>query len=273
VPAAYRTLVREQTGIGPVEPLAPLDAPEGFHVAIIGAGVTGVLAARTLHGLGVTNITVLEKNAEPGGTWWQNTYPGCRVDTPSLLYSFSFDKDPDWPEHFSRQPELLNYVKRLASESELGERLWCGTEVTAMTWNEDDACWHIELSHADGSNSSITAHAGRRARPVARGQVPRHPRPRRLCPTDHALGALGPRREPRRQAGRDHRHWCQRQPDRAGDRARRRRGRHLPAKPALDHFASEVRQDARRRRKAGVRRSRLCREWNRFSWGRGSSAA
>jgi 4-hydroxyacetophenone monooxygenase len=155
----YRTLVREQTGIGPVVPLAPLDAPEGFHVAIIGAGVTGVLAARTLHRLGVTNITVLEKNAEPGGTWWQNTYPGCRVDTPSLLYSFSFDQDPGWPEHFSRQPELLRYVKRLASESELGERLWCGTEVKAMTWNGEEACWHLDLHHADGSTRQLSAHA------------------------------------------------------------------------------------------------------------------
>ncbi|MPY92708.1 MAG: FAD-dependent oxidoreductase [Acidimicrobiia bacterium] len=159
VPAEYRTLVREQTGIGPVEPLAPLPVPDGFHVAIIGAGVTGVLAARTLDQLGVTNITVLEKNPEPGGTWWQNRYPGCRVDTPSLLYSFSFDQDPGWPEHFSRQPELLRYVKRIAEESELGARLRCGTEVEAMTWDEGAACWRLDLRHGDGSTSEMTANA------------------------------------------------------------------------------------------------------------------
>ena len=87
VPAAYRTLVREQTGIGPVEPLAPLDAarrlPRRDHRRRRDrrAGAPGCSTSSAL-----TNFTVLEKNPEPGGTWWQNTYPGCRVDTPSLLY-------------------------------------------------------------------------------------------------------------------------------------------------------------------------------------------
>ncbi len=69
----------------------------------------------------------------PGG---RTPIPGCRVDTPSLLYSFSFDQDPGWPEHFSRQPELLGYVKRVAEQSGLGDRLRCGAEVEAMTWDE-----------------------------------------------------------------------------------------------------------------------------------------
>jgi len=159
VPATYRALVREQTGIGPAEEIAPLEAPEGFGVAIIGAGVTGVLAARTLQRLGVGNVTVLEKNPEPGGTWWQNTYPGCRVDTPSLLYSFSFDQDPGWPEHFSRQPELLNYVKRVAEQSELGQRLQCDTEVVALTWDDASSTWRLDLRHGDGSTSTMTANA------------------------------------------------------------------------------------------------------------------
>jgi 4-hydroxyacetophenone monooxygenase len=159
VPAAYRTLVREQTGIGPVEPLAPLAVPEGFHVVIIGAGVTGVLAARVLDQLGLTNFTVVEKNPEPGGTWWQNSYPGCRVDTPSLLYSFTFDQDPGWPEHFSRQPELLGYVKRTAERSNITDRLRCDTEVVTMTWDDETARWTLDLRHADGSTSQMTADA------------------------------------------------------------------------------------------------------------------
>jgi 4-hydroxyacetophenone monooxygenase len=159
VPAAYRTLVREQTGIGPVEPLAPLDVPPGFHVVIIGAGVTGVLAARVLDELGLTNFTVVEKNPEPGGTWWQNSYPGCRVDTPSLLYSFTFDQDPGWPEHFSRQPELLGYVKRTVERSRISDRLRCDTEVETMTWDDDSAKWTLDLRHADGSASQMTADA------------------------------------------------------------------------------------------------------------------
>lgn len=160
VPAAYRTMVREQTGIGPVAPPAPLAAPEGFRVVIIGAGVTGVLAARMLDRLGLRDFTVLERNPEPGGTWYVNQYPGCRVDTPSLLYSFTFDQDPGWPEHFSRQPELLRYVKRVAADSNLGERLRCNTDVRAMTWDETAGEWRLEVTDtANGATQTITANA------------------------------------------------------------------------------------------------------------------
>jgi 4-hydroxyacetophenone monooxygenase len=159
VPAHYRSLVREQTGIGPFVAPAPLHAPEGFHVVIIGAGVTGILAALQLERLGLTNFTVLEKHPEPGGTWYANQYPGCRVDTPSLLYSFTFDQDPGWPEHFSRQPELLRYVKRVADSGNFGDRLRCSTEVEAMTWDEDAAVWHLELRGPDGEQTTMTANA------------------------------------------------------------------------------------------------------------------
>src|SRR5579863_7546942 len=76
---------------------AAMSLAAGFKVVIIGAGVSGVLAAIRLEQLGVFSFTILEKNPEPGGTWWQNSYPGCRVDTPSLLYSYSFAPDPGWP--------------------------------------------------------------------------------------------------------------------------------------------------------------------------------
>ena len=173
VPPEYRPLVREQTGIGPPEPVVPLRAPADFHVVIIGAGVTGILAARTLDRLGLHNVTVLDKNPEPGGTWWQNRYPGCRVDTPSLLYSFTFDQDPGWPEHFSRQPELLRYVKRIADDAQLGDRLRCGTEVETMTWDDVTATWTLHVRTADGAASTITAHAVIAALGILR--VPKQP--------------------------------------------------------------------------------------------------
>ncbi len=160
VPAEYRTMVREQTGVGPVEPQPPLHAPDGFHVLIIGAGVTGVLAARVLNQLGMTNFTVVDRNPEPGGTWFVNQYPGCRVDTPSMLYSYSFDPDPDWPEHFSHQPELLRYVKQVAEQSGLDDRLRCSTDVEAMTWDEDSSAWLVDVRRLEtGETERITAHA------------------------------------------------------------------------------------------------------------------
>ncbi|MFN0090517.1 MAG: flavin-containing monooxygenase [Acidimicrobiales bacterium] len=157
VPAAYGPLVREQMGFGPSPARQPLEPPPGFHVLIIGGGVTGVLAGIVLDQLGLSSYTIVEKNPEPGGTWWQNQYPGCRVDTPSLLYSYSFDQDPGWPEHFSHQPELLAYVKRTVDSSGIGARLRCGVEVATLTWDDAAAEWVVDLRAADGGPTQLRA--------------------------------------------------------------------------------------------------------------------
>jgi 4-hydroxyacetophenone monooxygenase len=157
VPAAYGPLVREQMAFGPHPEPRPLQPPPGFSVAIIGGGVTGVLAGIMLDRLGLSSYTILEKNPEAGGTWWQNTYPGCRVDTPSLLYSFSFDQDPGWPEHFSHQPDLLAYVQRSVTSGGIGDRLRCGVEVTDLTWHDESAEWVVSVRNADGEPEKIRA--------------------------------------------------------------------------------------------------------------------
>src|SRR5262245_14002636 len=157
VPPEYGPLVREQMGLGPAISPEPLNPPADFNVVIIGAGVTGVLAGLKLQQLGLSSFTILEKNPEPGGTWWQNSYPGCRVDTPSLLYSYSFAPDPGWPEHFSHQPELLNYVKKIAATNNLRDRLRCNTSVETMTWNEKRAVWDLGVRRSDGSTERISA--------------------------------------------------------------------------------------------------------------------
>ncbi|WP_344605819.1 NAD(P)/FAD-dependent oxidoreductase [Sporichthya brevicatena] len=157
IPPEYRDYAREQTGIGPVPPLAPIRAPEDFRVLVIGAGASGIMVARTLDNRGLTNFRIAEANASPGGAWWKNTYPGCRVDTPSLLYSYSFDQDPGWPEHFSPQPALLQYLRGVVDDSGLTDRLDVDTRVTSLRWNETEAVWHVEAAHGDGSTSSSTA--------------------------------------------------------------------------------------------------------------------
>lgn len=157
VPAEYGPMVREQMGIGPTVASQPLNPPADFHVVIIGAGVTGVLAGLKLDQMGLPSFTILEKNPEPGGTWWQNSYPGCRVDTPSLLYSYSFAPDRGWPEHFSHQPDLLNYVKDIVTTHNFGDRLQCNTSVEAMTWNDENATWELDIRRHDGSADHIHA--------------------------------------------------------------------------------------------------------------------
>lgn len=153
----YGPMVREQMGIGPKLEAKPLNPPADFKIIIIGAGVTGVYAGLKLEELGVSSFMILEKNPEPGGTWWQNSYPGCRVDTPSLLYSYSFTPDPGWPEHFSHQPELLKYVKEVAASRNFGDRLQCNTAVETMTWNDEKAVWDLAIRRGGGSTECISA--------------------------------------------------------------------------------------------------------------------
>src|SRR4051812_4656052 len=91
-------------------------AMEEVHVAIVGAGFGGLGAAIRLREAGVEDIVVLERREEVGGTWWDNTYPGCACDVPAHLYSFSFALNPDWSRMFAPQPEILAYLQKIARE-------------------------------------------------------------------------------------------------------------------------------------------------------------
>ena len=83
-----------------------------FSVAIIGAGMSGILAAYRLKQAGV-NFVLFEKNDGIGGTWFENTYPGCRVDVSNHVYSYSFMQKHDWPHYHSTQDVLLNRISQL----------------------------------------------------------------------------------------------------------------------------------------------------------------
>ena len=84
-----------------------------FRVAVIGAGMSGLLAAHRLAQAGV-DFVILEKDDDVGGTWYENTYPGCRVDNPNHNYSYAFAQRHDWPLHFSTQDVLLDYFRHCA---------------------------------------------------------------------------------------------------------------------------------------------------------------
>jgi 4-hydroxyacetophenone monooxygenase len=120
-----------------------------FLVAIIGAGMSGVLAAYRLRQAGVPFV-VLEKNADVGGTWLENTYPGCRVDNPSHNYSYAFAQRHDWPFHFSPQPVLLDYFQRCAEALGLRGQMRFQTEVVAAAWSDDTQRWQLQLRTPEG---------------------------------------------------------------------------------------------------------------------------
>jgi 4-hydroxyacetophenone monooxygenase len=131
---------------------------EDFHVLVIGAGMSGLLAAIRLKGAGVP-FAVVEKNPGPGGTWWENRYPGCRVDVGNHFYCYSFAPNSHWSEFFAQQPELQAYFEGCMHEFGISDNIRFGTEVVGARWDERTATWSVRLRGADGSRAEIEANA------------------------------------------------------------------------------------------------------------------
>ena len=129
-----------------------------FRVLIVGAGMSGLLAAHRLQQAGVPFV-IFEKNTDVGGTWFENTYPGCRVDNPNHNYSYAFAQRHDWPLHFSTQDVLLDYLQRCADTFGLREHIRFSTEVVAADWSEADLVWNVRVRDADGREETVTAQA------------------------------------------------------------------------------------------------------------------
>lgn len=133
-----------------------------FRVAVIGGGVSGIAAGYRLQQTQL-DFTLYEKNEDVGGVWWENRYPGCRLDTPNFAYSLSFAQKQDWPQQFSRQPEIQSYLATVASASGLRRHIRFGTEVDAMRYNEERATWTLTVRDSSGHvtqeefNAVITA--------------------------------------------------------------------------------------------------------------------
>jgi len=124
-----------------------------FRCAVVGAGASGLAAAHRLRQAGV-EVSVFEKNADVGGTWLENVYPGCRVDVPNQLYSFSFAQTNDWVSRYSAQPDLLAYLQRVAKELGVSECIRFSSEVTEARFDEARAEWTLTVRRGDGSEQA-----------------------------------------------------------------------------------------------------------------------
>jgi cation diffusion facilitator CzcD-associated flavoprotein CzcO len=125
-----------------------------FRVAIVGAGFSGLGLALKLKQQHI-DFEVYEQGAQIGGTWYFNTYPGCGCDIPSHLYSFSFAPNSDWSRVFPTQPEILQYLQRIAHDAELDKHVRLNTRVNAAQFDESRGQWRIELvTHHDPSTST-----------------------------------------------------------------------------------------------------------------------
>jgi 4-hydroxyacetophenone monooxygenase len=129
------------------------DLGREFRCAVIGAGASGLAAAHRLRQAGVA-VTVFEKNGDVGGTWLENVYPGCRVDVPNQLYSFSFAQTNDWVSRFSAQPDLLAYLQSTAKDLGLGECVRFRSEVTEARFDEAAAEWSLTVRSAGGAETT-----------------------------------------------------------------------------------------------------------------------
>jgi cation diffusion facilitator CzcD-associated flavoprotein CzcO len=116
------------------------------RVAIVGTGFSGLGLAIRLKQRGMENFVILERADDVGGTWRDNTYPGCACDVPSHLYSFSFAPNPNWSRHFSPQREIWAYLRDCVERFGLARHILLNHELLEAAWDEDAACWRIETS-------------------------------------------------------------------------------------------------------------------------------
>jgi cation diffusion facilitator CzcD-associated flavoprotein CzcO len=119
-----------------------------YEVVVIGAGVSGIYQIKCLADLGVRAI-LLEADADLGGTWYRNRYPGARFDSESYTYGYSFSKELlaewHWKERFSSQPENLRYLNFVADRFDLRRHMRFGSRVETMVWDERERVWHLGL--------------------------------------------------------------------------------------------------------------------------------
>jgi len=116
------------------------------RIAIVGAGFAGLGAAISLRQEGIEDFVVFEKNGDVGGTWWDNSYPGCQCDVPSHLYSFSFALNPDWSNTYSPQPEIWAYLRHTAERFGVLPHIRLNTPVLDACWDDGSGNWRLETS-------------------------------------------------------------------------------------------------------------------------------
>lgn len=137
---------------------------EDHDIVIIGAGFSGLGMAIELERAGMDGFVVLEKARDVGGTWWENTYPGCGCDIRSLLYSYSFEPKRDWSRMFAAQPEILDYLRHCADKYRIRPRIRFGVEVTGVEYDDATGRWDVWTA----GGQTITARA------VVAGMGPLH---------------------------------------------------------------------------------------------------
>ena len=214
------------------------------RIVIVGSGFSGIGMAVRLLEDGERDFVLLERASELGGTWRDNTYPGCRCDVPSHLYSFSFAPNPNWSSTFSPQPEILEYLRDVAQRFGVTPHVRFEHELRGADWDEEAGHWRLDTSQGELTADVLVAGQG----PLSDPRLPDVPGIGSFEGTmfhsahwDHEHDL-----ERRARGGGGHRRVGD--PVRARDPARRGEAARVPAHPALDHAAPQPAHEADRAR-------------------------
>jgi 4-hydroxyacetophenone monooxygenase len=155
VPAEYVEMFLEEMDIDGTDPRQirlPKSSEanlQSLPVLVIGAGASGLLAGIRLKQAGIPFV-IVEKNPEAGGTWLENTYPGCRVDVGNHFYCYSFEPNDDFSEYYCRQPELLDYFRGAMHRWGVQDHVLWDTEVISSRWDPSESAWKTIIRGPDG---------------------------------------------------------------------------------------------------------------------------
>ncbi|MGA5536820.1 flavin-containing monooxygenase [Mycolicibacterium nivoides] len=146
-----------------------------YDTLIVGAGFTGIGTAIKLIEAGIDDFVILDRSDRVGGTWRDNTYPGAACDIPSLLYSFSFVKNPDWSRAYSPAGEIRQHIEGMVDSFDLRRRIQFGVEVNGLSFDEAEGVWTVNTTGRSGPDRSSRARRFRaRTVVLASGPLPDH---------------------------------------------------------------------------------------------------
>lgn len=156
-PEANLGMMREQLGHEDQLPdwrKGDVAAERKFTVAIIGAGQSGLAMARSLNAFGIDYV-IFERQASVGGVWVSNSYPGCRLDTNNLSYSYSYYQNTGWNDHFTQRDDLWNYYRQYSDDYAITPQIQFGSEVTGAIYSDEHAEWTLVVKNvADGETET-----------------------------------------------------------------------------------------------------------------------
>jgi len=135
------------------------------QIAIAGAGLAGLGMAIALRRDGIEDFVVLERADDLGGTWRDNSYPGCACDIASVLYSYADEQNPGWTRAFARQPEIQAYIHDVARDHDLTRSIRYGHEVLEATWDDNADRWQIHTTGGDFTAEILISAVGALADP------------------------------------------------------------------------------------------------------------